>query len=686
MIKGLLEEASKALDLASISVWLFDSKRENLFQQACHPESQETPDLLATSSTQLDQLLAAAFFDNQPTSEQSAAIREFFSPQKCIADSTQPVVAAINFGAENLGLVLLEPNSEVNAQLSNDQYTLSLLTKSLMMAARITDLVPTEADQNSIGAAQSKAPFESEPAANETESRLFDMDVVREMAGPVTDRQMELLQSFLSASKRIFRNIHVAIEQMSQRRAQTHIVRLKTSARAIGARAVVALCEAVQKEVMREAWVAARTSYAELDEVLKQLSVGITDFCNEEALSGPMIGADELSVLVLDDDPFFIELLGSMLEQVGVNNVSSATTGQDALDLLSNKHNGIHMILCDLNMPAMDGIEFLRHVAEMGFAGAVVLISGENERVLRSVEMLAKARKLNILGAVEKPLKTDQLRTFVLEYQRSVKPTGVSRTAEFVEVDDIKEAISNRAFDVHFQPKVSVRDKKIHGAEVLVRWFRDGNRTVPPDSFIPIAEEFGLINGVTDIVFDKALAHLANVPPALSEMTLGLNVSVDSLDRLDFPEYIVEMAESHKVDARRLILEVTESRLMSDITIALDILARLSIKGVQLSIDDFGTGYSSMEQLQRAPFNELKIDRAFVVDACNDKASRAIVESSVELARKLGMVTIAEGIETEEDWKLMSHLGVDFAQGYYVARPMSFDDFCDWVEDWQCQL
>ena len=155
------------------------------------------------------------------------------------------------------------------------------------------------------------------------------------------------------------------------------------------------------------------------------------------------------------------------------------------------------------------------------------------------------------------------------------------------------------------------------------------------------------------------------------------------MNDLDWPDAMAAMVESAGLQPNSITFEITESRLMEHIVVALDILSRLSLKRFNLSIDDFGTGYSSMEQLQRIPFSELKIDRAFVRGAGEDASARAILESSVLLARNLDMKVVAEGVETDEDWNVVAELGCDQVQGYYVARPMPADQLHKWLGEWQ---
>jgi EAL domain-containing protein (putative c-di-GMP-specific phosphodiesterase class I) len=166
------------------------------------------------------------------------------------------------------------------------------------------------------------------------------------------------------------------------------------------------------------------------------------------------------------------------------------------------------------------------------------------------------------------------------------------------------------------------------------------------------------------------------------DFTIAVNVSMYDLDRYDFPEFIVGTAASHGVDPASIMLEVTESQIMSNVVKPLEVLSRLRLKGVGLSIDDYGTGASSMQQLKRVPFTELKIDREFVTGACEDGAARAMLTSSIGLGKDLGLRVVAEGVETEAEWRLVTRRGVDLVQGYYVARPMSAAQFDAWSDDW----
>jgi EAL domain-containing protein (putative c-di-GMP-specific phosphodiesterase class I)/CheY-like chemotaxis protein len=394
---------------------------------------------------------------------------------------------------------------------------------------------------------------------------------------------------------------------------------------------------------------------------------------------------ESLGVLAIDDDTFMLNLIGVALKGLGVDTIKCASTGASALEALTNSPEQIDLLICDLNMPGMDGIEFLRHLAEREFRGSVALISGEDPRILKTAETLARAHDLNLLGTFSKPITRETL-AGILEHAGESRSKGAHGPAEPISEEELSQGIHGDELTVFFQPKVSVTTRDLVGVEALVRWQHATRGLVFPDAFIPVAEKFNLIDKLTDVVFVKSMKQGGEWLAEGMKISVSVNISVDSLDRLSLPRFIVKKAEEQGMDPSHIMLELTESRLMEDIKKPLEILSRLRLKGIGLSIDDFGTGHSSMEQLKRIPFTELKIDRAFVNGAMHDKAARAILEFSVTLAKKLGMTIVAEGVETQEDWDLVAALECDLVQGYFIAKPMPGNEIKPWYETYKANL
>ena len=250
----------------------------------------------------------------------------------------------------------------------------------------------------------------------------------------------------------------------------------------------------------------------------------------------------------------------------------------------------------------------------------------------------------------------------------------------------VRHAIERGELVNYYQPKVDVASGALKGVETLVRWLHPVDGLVFPDQFIAVAEEYGLIDDLTRVVLSGALDQARRWCDDGLELRVAVNVSMDNLARLDFPEFIMQELARSGTRAENLILEVTESRLMKDALISLDILTRLRIKHVSLSIDDFGTGNSSLAQLRNIPFNELKIDQSFVHGARVDNTQRAIFIASHDMARQLGMSVVAEGVEDLADWDFLRERGCDLAQGYFIARPMPAGQLPAWLKDWNGRL
>ena len=382
-------------------------------------------------------------------------------------------------------------------------------------------------------------------------------------------------------------------------------------------------------------------------------------------------------MLVVDDDELMLHQVAITLDKLGVDEVTTLSGGVDALRAV--KHGGLFdVIFLDLNMPEMDGIEVMRNLAELNYSGSVALFSAEDFRILKTAESLAGAHDLNILGTLTKPVTVNSVLD-LFSRLNSHSPRLASKPVKKVTSEQLLNAINAQQIQPFFQPKVKATDKEIVSAEVLARWITPEGGIIPPVAFISVAEESGIIDQLTISLFELAMQSFGQWLKSGLQFSLGFNISADNLEQVELPEKLSSIASNHGVKPNQIELEVTESRLMENLTTCLDVLTRLRLKGFGLSIDDFGTGYSSMAQLNQVPFTELKIDRAFVQGARVDPAALAILEASVELAKKLDMTVVAEGVEDKFECEMVTRLGCDLIQGYYIAKPMSADDFHQWI-------
>src|ERR1051325_6742554 len=244
---------------------------------------------------------------------------------------------------------------------------------------------------------------------------------------------------------------------------------------------------------------------------------------------------------------------------------------------------------------------------------------------------------------------------------------------------ELKQAILRDELELYFQPKIDVRSERVVHAEALIRWKHSVHGIMRPDEFIPLAEQSGNIGLITKWVLRKAIAQCAAWNRSGLDMTVAVNLSALDLFDSELPTFISGLLSEEGLSPTRLVLEITESAVMQDTAYALKILSDLKARGVVLAIDDFGTGYSSLGHLKRLPVDELKIDKSFVLNLTeNSKDDLMIVRSTIELGHNMGLVVIAEGVETLESWRILKRLGCDMAQGYFMSPPLPAAKFHEW--------
>jgi len=244
----------------------------------------------------------------------------------------------------------------------------------------------------------------------------------------------------------------------------------------------------------------------------------------------------------------------------------------------------------------------------------------------------------------------------------------------------LRHALERSAFELHYQPQIELASGRVRGVEALLRWRRDDRETVSPASFIPEAEESGLIVPIGDWVLREACAQAVRWQACgLPEMTVAVNLSAVQFRRGDLERSVTEALGNSGLAPERLELELTESLLLDDADEVLATVRRLKAIGVQLSIDDFGTGYSSLAYLKRFAVDRLKIDQSFVRDVARDPEDAAIVRAIVSMAHTLKLDVVAEGVESGEIARLLAAYGCDSAQGYFYARPMPAEALGDWL-------
>jgi EAL domain-containing protein (putative c-di-GMP-specific phosphodiesterase class I) len=377
-------------------------------------------------------------------------------------------------------------------------------------------------------------------------------------------------------------------------------------------------------------------------------------------------------VLAVDDETDFLELIQQIGEGVGCD-VITAHSAQEFRDQLSRRQPSL--ILLDLQMPGMDGIEALRYIARQGIRSGILLASGMDQRVLASARQLGDSLGLRMLGALQKPAMLEEIESLLTRY---LEPgAGIS-------VEELRQAIDEHELVVHYQPKL-VRangDWQVRSAEALVRWRHPRLGLMFPGEFLPLAEQSGLIVDVTDFVLMDAIRQIGHWRQRGLNLAAAVNLSPRFVRDLEFPERLSRIFREFDVTPEQLTLEVTEAASLHDPDLVMDIFTRLRVRGVGLSLDDFGTGTSSLTQLYKMPFSEVKIDGSLTCEVATSKAAATVVRAIVELAHNLSLTTCAEGVETSPAFEFLDQIGCDALQGDFIAPSMPAAEIEAFINVW----
>jgi EAL domain-containing protein (putative c-di-GMP-specific phosphodiesterase class I)/CheY-like chemotaxis protein len=386
-------------------------------------------------------------------------------------------------------------------------------------------------------------------------------------------------------------------------------------------------------------------------------------------------------IVLIDDDRVVGEIVSALANSMGLH--CAVTRTADEFFQHIGPDTGI--IILDLVMPGMDGIEILRLLGERNCKARIILMSGINIRVIETAKKLAQSHGLTVIGHLQKPFPIPQLQQLLTANLPAEKPA--SEIEEQIEIpdEDLYRALDRDEIVLYYQPQINISTGVVTGLEALSRWNHPALGLVFPDNFISRIETLGLMDKFCWITAERALKEVKQFSIPNGHLPrLAINVSVSSLRDLKFPDILMNLARKYDFPAERIVLEITESGLM-EFSLALDVLTRLRMRNFQLSIDDFGTGYSMMKQLQNVPAIELKIDKTFVQHMHANHSDLVMVEKIIEMGHELEMEVTAEGVETEEQFKLLSQRGCDSVQGFLFSRALPPDEMISWLQNHRAQ-
>ena len=523
--------------------------------------------------------------------------------------------------------------------------------------------------------------------SRDAEFAVLDLDHLYRVLGRISTAQASaLLATFLESTGAGLSGLAARPGVPGSLVREMH--RQRSSARTVGALQYAELAQGLEEAARAAPGMDPASWLEQLSAALERVRAAALGLDDAEEVSAPAPlepepAGDTLvaSVLVVDDDPVVLMQMKQMLSVIGVVEVFTARNGVEAIMVMNRRTEQFGVVVCDLNMPEMDGVEMIRRFSQSGFRGGLILMSGADRQILNTVSKLAALQGLTVLGQIQKPATPHAMRELLRHSSSLPVDRRLARNSSPLSPEAIRAGIARQEFSVWLQPKVNALTLEPEGVEALARWRQADGSHVPPDLFIVLAERSGLIGELSRVLLARGLEDAARLHAAGFALTVSVNLSALWLDDLSLPDLMLRSAESVGLRPADIILEVTETGVTKDVATALDVLTRLRLKGFGLSIDDFGIGYSSFEQLGRIPFTEMKLDRSFVNRGIQDPAARAILESSMGMAQKLSLSTVAEGVETDSELAMMRDMGCQSVQGYLIAKPMPVDDLIRWLQE-----
>lgn len=388
------------------------------------------------------------------------------------------------------------------------------------------------------------------------------------------------------------------------------------------------------------------------------------------------------TLVVLDDDEWIAAYMATVAKDCGW---TARTVADETLFQMMVRGAPPDAIMLDLQLGSSDGIEQLRFLHQQGYAGAVVLMSGFDPRVLAAAEQVGGSLGLTIAGTLAKPARAARIREVLTAIQHIpiLEPVEADDSPQDDTVfspDDVAQAIDGGLMELYLQPIVSADGLAVKRAEALVRWRDPVLGLVTPERFVPVAEtDEAVIDRLTMWVAETGVAQYRRLAALGSPIQVCINVSGRNLQSLDFPDRMASLLHRESVPTGAIGLEVTESVAMDDPDATTSTLTRLRLKGFPVAIDDFGMGHSTFDILRRMPFSTIKIDKSFVREVETSSDSFNIVKSVIQLARDMQLASVAEGVENADAARLLAELGIDSLQGHFFSPPRPFEAFAGWL-------
>jgi EAL domain-containing protein (putative c-di-GMP-specific phosphodiesterase class I) len=374
-------------------------------------------------------------------------------------------------------------------------------------------------------------------------------------------------------------------------------------------------------------------------------------------------------LLVIDDDPASSAIIGRIARGCGFDTIITTDTDDFRSRVLSWEPT---VIVLDLSMPEMDGDQVMAWLAKQSCKAHILIVSGLELARMREAEATGRSLGLNMAGVLQKSPHVEKIRDVLLE---------IYDAADVLSIQDISKALINREIRLVYQPQIDLRSGAVVGFEALARWNHPKRGPVPPATFIPLLEANEIMNDFTSQILGMALDDM-RLWNGATGARVSINASTANCGCVGIDEMVRSQCIEKGINIQRITIEITERAAMTEASQIDGSLSRLHELGAQVSMDDFGTGYSSLVKLHQLPFSELKIDRSFITDIDSDLQNGILVRAMIDLAHNLNKKVVAEGVESEGTLHWLREWGCDFAQGYFIGRPMPPDEVIPWLRQY----
>ncbi|WP_020656608.1 EAL domain-containing response regulator [Massilia niastensis] len=390
-----------------------------------------------------------------------------------------------------------------------------------------------------------------------------------------------------------------------------------------------------------------------------------------------------LHFLVAEADTAQRRSLVDLLGQLGAGRITDVPDGHMALQTLeAGLAPVVNVAIVDLALPGMDGLELIRNVGALDANVRLVVTGAQPADLLFSVETLAQAYGVDLLGTISKPVTAAKLTLLLENYtpfpRRESRPSGPRFSFQ-----EIGIGLQKRQFEPFFQPKIELATGQVKGLEAFARWRHPEHGVLAPTAFIDALEENGRVDFLDWSMIELSAERCRWFHDQGIPISISVNIAPETLAHPAFVRQIESCLGRHRILPGYLTFEVSESSVLNTDPHFIERLVRLRMMGFGLAIDDYGTGRSNLQLLARIPFTELKIDRSFVDGASKRRPIGTVLRSCLGLAHSLDRMSVAVGVETRQDWDFLQNLGCTYAQGYHIANPMEAAAFPAWLDDWR---